>query len=202
MKTHSGGPDVMTPFCGKDGTSAYQGGSTAHSGAAIIGTKLILKGAYTGGSPNNNNGGKISLATIATHATATDCWVMISGIAYDMTEYMSSHAGGTGPIIALCGQDATTGYVTQRGHSATRLARMVSVKNLGVVDGYNSDGSIATSNSSNFFTDNPIAAICIFVAVGGIALLVVLHFVTSYYHRRRLRLDAAIGGKMQKENMV
>lgn len=49
-----------------------------------------------------------SLAEIAPHNKATDCWFVIDGIVYDVTPFIASgnHPGGAA-ILAGCGKDAT-----------------------------------------------------------------------------------------------
>lgn len=50
----------------------------------------------------------ITLATIATHSKAEDCWMAIEGKVYDMTPYIQKqiHPGGAA-ILFGCGKDST-----------------------------------------------------------------------------------------------
>lgn len=60
---------------------------------------------------------KISLAEVANHNTATDCWLAIENKVYNVTSFIAGnkHPGGEA-ILAGCGKDATVLFVG-RGHS-------------------------------------------------------------------------------------
>jgi len=53
-------------------------------------------------------------AEVATHKTPEDCWMIISGNVYNVTEYVKKHPGGT-EILRGCGLDATQLYETKGG---------------------------------------------------------------------------------------
>lgn len=62
----------------------------------------------------------LTLATVASHSTEFDCWVVISGKVYSVTSYIPVHPGGAKKIISMCGKDATSafgGIEGGRGHS-------------------------------------------------------------------------------------
>jgi cytochrome b involved in lipid metabolism len=54
-------------------------------------------------------------AQVATHASASDCWIIVSGKVYSVSSYIPMHPGGQMAITGLCGQDATTGFNTRGG---------------------------------------------------------------------------------------
>ena len=61
----------------------------------------------------------ISLAEMAKHSTASDCWMAINGIVVDLTSYTNHPAGEQ--IRNYCGKDGTSAYNSikgERGHSA------------------------------------------------------------------------------------
>lgn len=58
----------------------------------------------------------ITLAEVASHSSATDCWMAVEGIVYDVTEYVSSHPGGA-QILQGCGTDATAIFNDRPGPS-------------------------------------------------------------------------------------
>lgn len=65
---------------------------------------------------------KLSPAEVAKHNSAADCWLIIQGNVYDVTQYIFRHEGGADRIISVCGSDATTSFLTQGGegsHSST-----------------------------------------------------------------------------------
>jgi len=59
-----------------------------------------------------------TMADVATHATAGDCWLVISGEVYDVTRFISSHPGGAA-ILEGCGTDATVLFETRPSGSQT-----------------------------------------------------------------------------------
>lgn len=56
-----------------------------------------------------------TMAEVATHNTADDCWAVVEGVVYDLTEWISQHPGGSGPITGLCGTDASSAFQAQHG---------------------------------------------------------------------------------------
>ncbi|PIP03187.1 MAG: hypothetical protein COX54_04540, partial [Candidatus Yonathbacteria bacterium CG23_combo_of_CG06-09_8_20_14_all_46_18] len=62
---------------------------------------------------------------VAQHSTASDCWLIISGNVYDLTQYIPFHPGGQNPITSRCGTDGTTFFNTNGGggHNHSTSAR-------------------------------------------------------------------------------
>lgn len=61
----------------------------------------------------------ISMSDVQVHATANDCWTVVSGVVYDLTEWIAAHPGGPGVIEGMCGLDATSAFLNQHeGQSA------------------------------------------------------------------------------------
>lgn len=56
-----------------------------------------------------------TLADVAHHATATDCWTVVNGVVYDLTRWIEAHPGGQQAIIAICGADGSAAF--NRQHS-------------------------------------------------------------------------------------
>jgi len=54
--------------------------------------------------------GGLDLTIVAGHATAGDCWSVVSGIVYDLTTWIPQHPGGSGVIENMCGRDGTKSY--------------------------------------------------------------------------------------------
>ncbi|KAF2446256.1 hypothetical protein P171DRAFT_430446 [Karstenula rhodostoma CBS 690.94] len=57
-----------------------------------------------------------STPEIASHSTRDDCWIVIHGKVYNVTEYVRDHPGGVDVLIDMAGKDATEGY-DDAGHS-------------------------------------------------------------------------------------
>lgn len=73
--------------------------------------------------------GTVSSAELQAHDVPDDCWLVIHGNAYDLTEYALTHPGGAGFITDYCGTDATRAY--DREHSES-LLQTVDFLRLGV----------------------------------------------------------------------
>ncbi|MQM21070.1 hypothetical protein Taro_054102 [Colocasia esculenta] len=55
---------------------------------------------------------------VAKHNTRDDCWVIVDGKVYDLTEYLDEHPGGDDVLISAAGKDATYEF-EDAGHSKT-----------------------------------------------------------------------------------
>jgi L-lactate dehydrogenase (cytochrome) len=49
----------------------------------------------------------ISFDEVSKHNSRDDCWVIIDGNVYDVTDFLENHPGGEDIIIANAGKDAT-----------------------------------------------------------------------------------------------
>ena len=58
------------------------------------------------------------LTDVATHAVATDCWLIINGKVYNVTDFINGHPGGQA-ILEGCGKDATSLFETRPMGSGT-----------------------------------------------------------------------------------
>jgi L-lactate dehydrogenase (cytochrome) len=47
---------------------------------------------------------------VAKHNAAEDCWVVLNGQAYDMTDFLEDHPGGAGIIMKYAGRDASRAF--------------------------------------------------------------------------------------------
>lgn len=56
-----------------------------------------------------------TLADVAKHSSATDCWMVIEGNVYDVSKFVPIHPGGTQQIVAGCGKDATDLFNNRNG---------------------------------------------------------------------------------------
>lgn len=60
----------------------------------------------------------IPMETVAAHASAEDCWMVINNNVYKVTDFVASHPGGKF-IIEGCGKDATQLFETRPMGSGT-----------------------------------------------------------------------------------
>ncbi|MFM2374638.1 MAG: hypothetical protein RLZZ234_633, partial [Candidatus Parcubacteria bacterium] len=49
----------------------------------------------------------LSTASVATHASASDCWIIVNNNVYNVTDYIPFHPGGVSTITNYCGKEAT-----------------------------------------------------------------------------------------------
>lgn len=59
--------------------------------------------------------GSYSASEVAGHNSANDCWMIISGSIYNVTEFIPNHPGGK-DIVKGCGKDATNMFSREREH--------------------------------------------------------------------------------------
>ena len=101
-----------------------------HSGAEATWAKLL--GAGGSASPSATptpdasatSAAGITLADVAQHASANDCWTVVDGVVYDMTEFASRHPGGQRAIEQLCGRDGTNAFRSQHGSAQAPNAQL------------------------------------------------------------------------------
>lgn len=75
----------------------------------------------------------LSYADVREHNSNTDCWVIIHGKAYDVTDFLKEHPGGAGIILKYAGKDATKAF--DPIHPSDTLTKYLPEKNhLGPVD--------------------------------------------------------------------
>ena len=74
--------------------------------------------------PTQEQAGGITMADVAARDSAAECWVAIDGNVYDLTAWASTHRGGRGAILNLCGTDGTTPFLSQHGGQATPSATL------------------------------------------------------------------------------
>ena len=87
---------------------------------AILGAGVFLNQGKTNISPavqqnNTNTSGSISSAELTKHNTPSDCWLIVSGKVYNVTDYINMHPAGPETITPYCGKDATAAFDTRNG---------------------------------------------------------------------------------------
>jgi cytochrome b involved in lipid metabolism len=72
------------------------------------------------------------LAEVARHNSISDCYSVVDGIVYDLTDYVSKHPGGKSKILSICGRDGTRAFDNQHGSSG-KIANILSSFEIGVL---------------------------------------------------------------------
>lgn len=72
--------------------------------------------------------GTYTLAQVATHNSPADCWSVVNNSVYNLTDWISAHPGGAGPIEGMCGIDATTAFTNQHGGQGQPEAELATFK--------------------------------------------------------------------------
>lgn len=59
-----------------------------------------------------------TVSEIATHNTASNCWLIINNNVYDVSTYLVQHPGGISVVTPYCGKEATQAFNTQGGRGS------------------------------------------------------------------------------------
>ena len=78
--------------------------------------------------PTDTSGTGITVAQVATHNKATDCWIIIKSDVYDLTSYIQQHPGGAGVLTNLCGIDATSAFESQHASQMAPASALAALK--------------------------------------------------------------------------
>ena len=60
---------------------------------------------------------------ISQHNTKTDCWVVVDGVVYDMTDFLDDHPGGKRLPVKHSGKDVTEIWHSFHGEAACSAAK-------------------------------------------------------------------------------
>lgn len=82
---------------------------------------------------------------ISKHNTDADCWVVVNGKVYDVTDFVDEHPGSFAPILTAAGKDATKAFV-EKPHSK-RAYTMLEKFYKGKLDPSAAEPSVVTSKS-------------------------------------------------------
>ncbi|HYH75235.1 MAG TPA: cytochrome b5 domain-containing protein [Candidatus Saccharimonadales bacterium] len=105
---------------------------------AIIVTAVIVAGLLSGERNRTNQqpgedtaSAALTAQEVANHSSQNDCWIIVGGDVYDVTDFIADHPGGAARITSQCGKDATTAFQTQGGegsHSAAARNQLESFR--------------------------------------------------------------------------
>ncbi|KND02517.1 uncharacterized protein SPPG_02976 [Spizellomyces punctatus DAOM BR117] len=83
--------------------------------------------AYQENVPNRN----YSWEEVAKHKARDDCWIVVNGKVYDVTDFLSQHPAGPGPIMAHAGTDATAVFTDIHSEDAHVLKASYVIGHIG-----------------------------------------------------------------------
>jgi cytochrome b involved in lipid metabolism len=101
-----------------------------HTGAQASWAKRIGPIASPTPTPTGTEttGTGITVAKVATHNKATDCWTIVKSDVYDLTSYIQQHPGGAGVITNLCGIDASSAFDAQHSNQMAPASALAALK--------------------------------------------------------------------------
>jgi cytochrome b involved in lipid metabolism len=71
---------------------------------------------------------EITLDEVALHNTPEDCWTVVDGNVYDLSNFVSSHPGGQSAIQKICGIDGTETFTGKHGGQGAPNQRLSTLK--------------------------------------------------------------------------
>jgi cytochrome b involved in lipid metabolism len=121
---HPGGAAVITGMCGLDGTGSYAGKHTGSATADAYLSQFVIGSL----DPRVTATSTFTLAQVAAHGSAADCWSAVSGGVYNLTKWIGKHPGGQAVIKSMCGVDGTALYEGQHKGSTSAAAALAQFK--------------------------------------------------------------------------
>jgi alkylation response protein AidB-like acyl-CoA dehydrogenase/predicted heme/steroid binding protein len=74
----------------------------------------------------------ITIAELSKHNTASDCWIAVDGVVYDVTKFLRSHPGGKNVIVSSSGKDVTEEFYSY--HKKEVLAKFGPKLRIGLLE--------------------------------------------------------------------
>jgi len=90
----------------------------------------------------------LDLVEVAKHNTNANCWIIVNSKVYNISNYASSHPGGTRNILDYCGKEATQAFDTKGGQGNAHSTSANNMLDQFFVGNLNQNVSQSTINSS------------------------------------------------------
>lgn len=101
---------------------------TGHSGAQATWSTRLATPPGAGQGSQAAPTASYTLAEVAQHDTAGDCWAAVDGGVYDLTRWIGVHPGGQHRILDLCGTDATQKFMLQHERNPRSNAQLAGLR--------------------------------------------------------------------------
>jgi cytochrome b involved in lipid metabolism len=118
-------------------------------GGAVVGVLSLIKlmkDKNVSFIPDQGGNRLVLTQELASHNSASDCWVALHGDVYDLTNYSKRHPGGSSWITKLAGTDGTQSY--SDFHSAG-LLRSIQGNKIGPLDTSTTNSDSSAANPDN-----------------------------------------------------
>lgn len=103
---------------------SYAMGGWNTGGSGNTGAAPIDAGGFRAGikqMPQSTSATGITMADLARHNQGNDCWLLIKGKVYDVSNYINQHPGGRGIIINNCGKEVMGIFASIHSNRAWNL---------------------------------------------------------------------------------
>jgi flavocytochrome c len=108
---HPGGRKSIVALCGTEATEIFLGVHSLHILSVVDDHRVGYLSDYRPTQLSHDNEvANVDTETLKQHNSPDDCWVVIHGMVYDLTEFSKNHPGGAYIIQKLAGRDATVNY--------------------------------------------------------------------------------------------
>ena len=152
ISRHPGGPNVIKSMCGVDATAAFKNmhGLAGRAATSLASYKIgDLKAAATATAAATPTATALPTYTktqVEAHRTVSNCWSVVNGNVYDLTDWVARHPGGQRAIKALCGINGSNAYNHEHG-GASQMAKTLASFKIGTFDA--SAGALATGTTDD-----------------------------------------------------
>lgn len=89
---------------------------------------VVSPSATPSGTASATTSSTFTMAEVAKHNSATDCWAAIGGSVYDLTTWINQHPGGADHILPLCGTDGTSAFNAQHSGDGQATGQLADFK--------------------------------------------------------------------------
>lgn len=150
------GKNASGPFTGLLGWVSALGAAISlvltilvgHSGATAVWEGRLTPATPVTPAATTSASTALTMAEVAKHATAANCWSVIDGNVYNLTDWVNKHPGGPAVITDLCGKDGTSAFHGQHGNQG-QPASILTGYLVGKLNGTATAGATSASPSAS-----------------------------------------------------